>query len=485
MQSCRARVALRLWIALPLWTALTFGDAGNARGETHGAPARGVSTLESEARTLLRELVAIDTSHGKESEALKPVARRLKAARVPFQILESAPGRGNLIARLAGSGKKRPLLLLAHIDVVPVEGQSWDTAPFKATERDGYLYGRGVGDDKGRAAALVAAVVELARTRAPLSRDVILALTSGEETGGSAGLGWLMKNHKNLLDAEVALNEGGSVLLSEDATHVIGVGIGAAEKSYQSYVITARGKGGHSSVPPMDSDPTLALGRALVKLGEHRFPARVIPAVKESLAFYAATEAPELGDALRKISASAPDVGAESEAKIRGDRLYNALVRTTCVTTMLSGSSQDNVLPTTAEATVNCRILPDETREATQAELARVIGDPSLEIRPAQDETSGPPSPVDGEVSAAIRRVVGAMFGPSVPVFHSMSTGASDSVYLRAAGIPAYGISAGPTSLDELRKGYGAHGPNERRLARWLDQGTRYVQGLIHELAVE
>lgn len=468
-------------LALSLCVSAPIG----AFGETRGQPPKDVGALELEARAVLRELLVVDTSHGNETAALKPVARRLKAARIPFQILESSRGRGNLVARLRGSGAKRPLLLIAHVDVVPVEGQAWETDPFRLTEKNGFLYGRGVGDDKGRAAALVATMLELARTRAHLSRDVILALTSGEETGGTAGAGWLLANHRPLIDAEVALNEGGSVILSSDAETVIGVGIGAAEKSYQSYRVTAHGKGGHSSVPPTDDDPTLALGRALVKLAEHRFPARAIPAVKESLGFYAAYEAPDLAEALRNIASSAPAVGEAEERKVRGDRLYNALIRTTCVTTMLSGSSQDNVLPTKAEATVNCRILPDETREATEATLAKVIDDTSVEIAPAQEEKSGPPSPVDGEASEAIRRVARTMFGDRVVVFHSMSTGASDSLHLRAAGIPAYGISAGPTSLEELRAGHGAHGPNERRPAKWMDRGVTYVRNIVRALAVE
>ncbi|HVE87571.1 MAG TPA: M20/M25/M40 family metallo-hydrolase, partial [Myxococcales bacterium] len=179
-----------------------------------------------EDRQILEQLVSVDTSHGHETDALEPVAARLRGAGLNPQIVESAPGRGNLVVRLRGDGSKKPLLLLAHVDVVPVEGQPWTVPAFKVTEKDGWLYGRGINDDKGMAAAFTAVTLELAREKAKLHRDVILALTAGEETGGHAGAEWLVKNHPELVDAELAFNEGGMSRLSADGDKVEYVGLG-------------------------------------------------------------------------------------------------------------------------------------------------------------------------------------------------------------------------------------------------------------------
>ena len=331
---------------------------------------------------------------------LRPIADRLRAEGLPVELVESSPGHGNLVARYKGDGAKRPLLLIAHVDVVPVEGQPWTVPPFRLTEKDGFLYGRGVNDDKGMAAVVVALADEMARTKPKLARDVIFALTSGEETGGASGAQWLAQNRKDLLDAEIALNEGGSTRLDDDGNRVVEVDLGAAEKTFQSYRLVVRGKGGHSSIPPTDSDPVLTLSRALVKIGEYRFPARVIAATREELAADAKLEKPPISDAEARVAASG-QVNDDDERILSRDRLVNAHLRTTCVTTQLQGSPQDNVLPTSAEATVNCRIMPDETREQTIATLQRVVGDPAVEIAPTAEFGYGPYSPADGEIMRA------------------------------------------------------------------------------------
>jgi acetylornithine deacetylase/succinyl-diaminopimelate desuccinylase-like protein len=441
-------------------------------------PAR---SLGDETRAELNELVAVDTSHGHETSALAPIAERLRAAGLAVELVESAPGRGNLVARYKGSGARRPLLLIAHVDVVPVEGQPWSVPAFQVTEKDGFLWGRGVNDDKAMAAAMIAIALEMARTHPPLARDVIFALTAGEETGGSPGAQWLAKNRKDLIDAELALNEGGSFRLSDDADRVVEVGVGAAEKTFDSVRLTVRGKGGHSSIPPTDSDPVLTLARALVKIGELRFPARVIPATREQLASEAALEKPPLAASLARVAASGR-VEAEDERVLAGDRIVNAQLRTTCVTTQLQAAPQDNVLPTSAEAVVNCRVMPDETREQTLATLTRTIGDSRVEIAPTGDFGYGPYSPVDGEVPRAIRKVAGTLW-PGVPVVATMGTGATDSRHLRAVGVLAYGVSVSPLTKPEGVAGHGAHGPDERRPAKWLEEGARYLRELTYELA--
>src|SRR5438309_9082084 len=343
------------------------------------------SPVEAEAREILDEILRVDTSHGNETAALQPLLGRFQGAGVQAQILESGPGRGNLIARVKGTGAKKPLLLLAHIDVVPVEGQPWTVPSFEPTEKDGYLYARGVSDDKAMAAAFTAIALEAARGQQKLSRDLIVALTAGEETGGLAGARWLAQNHRALIDAELALNEGGALVVTPDLARMESVQIGVAEKTFQSYQLVVKGKGGHSSVPPpVEGDPVVTLARALQRVGDLRFPAKVVPEAREGIALMATHEQQPLSDALRR-AAQTGTLSPQDEAVLRKDRLANAQVHTTCVTTMLRASPQDNVLPTTAEATVNCRILPDETREQTQARLAQEIGDPAVELKPLED----------------------------------------------------------------------------------------------------
>ena len=453
-----------------------------------------VPAFEDEARAILDELLRVDTSHGHETAALEPIARRLRKAGVPVEIVESAPGRGNLIARVKGSGKKRPLLLLAHIDVVPIEGQPWTSPPFSPTEKDGFLVARGVGDDKSMAAGIAATALAVAREKTPLARDLIVALTAGEETGGEAGVRWLVAHRRDRIDAELALNEGGPLVLTDDGERVEYAGIGAAEKTYQSFRLTARGKGGHSSMPSPEADTVTHLARALVRIGEHRFPAKILPAARDYLALRASVEKPPLADALRRAAAAKPDAAGIAPVTDADDRvlssnaLYNATIRTTCVATQLEGSPADNVLPTTATSVINCRILPDETREGTERALATAIGDPGIEIAALAEIGVAPASPVDSalgrEVTEAVKRAAAKAFGPgAVPVVHTLGTGATDSRHLRAVGIASYGLSSAPITLEESLKGRGAHGPDERRPIKWLAPGARYLREIILTLA--
>src|SRR5439155_14548723 len=271
------------------------------------------TSVETEARQILDQLLRVDTNHGNETAALQPVLARFQQAGIRAQILESAPGRGNLIARVRGTGSKRPLLLLAHIDVVPVEGQPWTVPPFVPTDKDGYLYARGVSDDKAMAAAFSAIALEVARGQQKLSRDLIVALTAGEETGGLAGAQWLARNARELIDAELALHGGGALVVTPDLARMESVQIGVAEKTFQSYQLVVKGKGGHSSVPPTEGDPVVTLARALQRVGELRFPAKVLPEAREGIALMATQEKPPLSDALRH-AAQTGTVSPQDEA---------------------------------------------------------------------------------------------------------------------------------------------------------------------------
>jgi acetylornithine deacetylase/succinyl-diaminopimelate desuccinylase-like protein len=409
------------------------------------------------------------------------VAKRFEDAGVHADVFEAAPGRGNLVARLKGSGAKKPLLLLAHIDVVPVEGQPWSVPPFATTEQAGFLYGRGVNDDKGMASAIIAIGLDLARSHAALQREVIVALTSGEETDG-IGIRWLLEHHPELIDAEVALNEGGSVVTADDQSHVEGVEVSAAEKIFQSYRLVVKGPGGHSSIPPTDVDPVGTLGRALQRVAALRFPPRALAAVKGALPILASREKQPVRGALERIALSAPRVAAADDKILSTDRYYNSLIHTTCVTTMLQASPQDNVLPTTAEAVVNCRILPDETPAQVQATLERTIGDPAVAVTlEARGGGVGPLTAIDETVMDAVRKA--AARWPGSVVYPSMLVGASDSKFLRGAGIRAYGLNANPTSLLEDSSGRTAHGADERAPTKWLDDGVRFLRDVVVDLS--
>ena len=463
----------------PLPSAMT--SSTNAAGPTPAAPATPPS-FEAEAHELLDAMLRVDTSQGSESILLAPVAARLRAAGVAVELLESGPGRGNLVARLKGNGSKKPLLLLAHVDVVPVEGQPWTSPAFEPSEKDGFLTARGVGDDKGMAAAATAIVLELARTKTVLSRDVILALTAGEEMGGDAGVRFLADNHRALIDAELVLNEGGSLQLSPDQSALEAVLVSVGEKTFQSFQLVARGKGGHSSQPPGPAeDPVLRLSRALTRVGEHRFGSRLSPAARGVLGVQAKYEPGALGQAMARV-AKTGKLSAADDKLISADKIYNALLRTTCVTTMLKAAPQENVLPTSAEATVNCRILPEETPEATLAALQKLIADPTLELSADRNKGYAPGSPVEGVVLSAVTAVTARLY-PGVPVVPSLTLGATDSRHLRVLGMQAYGVAATPLSLDEARAGHGAHGPDERRPVAFLAQGARWLRELTLELA--
>jgi acetylornithine deacetylase/succinyl-diaminopimelate desuccinylase-like protein len=428
-------------------------------------------------------MVSVDTSHGGETKLLEPIAALYRDAGVPVQILESAPGRGNLIARLKGSGAKKPLLLIAHVDVVPVEGQPWTVPPFAVTEKDGFLWGRGVNDDKSMAAAIVAITLELARTHAPLVRDVIVALTAGEETGGFAGARWLCENHRDLLDAEIALNEGAPVQLTDDLAKPIAFSVGVSEKIFQTFGLEVKGKGGHSSRPPTSGDPVVALARALVKIGEYRFTAKVLPEAKAYFEVELPYAEKEYVAAMKHVIASAPRIAPADEAVLVKDAGYNANIRTTCVTTMLEGSPQDNVLPTAAKAKVNCRILPGETRAQVKAALEKVIADPNVAVTQAGDFGDAAGSPFEGEVADAVRKAVQARF-PGTPVVPSLSPGTTDSRHLRNIGIKAYGVTPGVGSRAEATAGHGAHGPDERRPIKWMEPGAEYFREVVRTLVL-
>jgi acetylornithine deacetylase/succinyl-diaminopimelate desuccinylase-like protein len=430
------------------------------------------------ARSLLDALVAADTSNppGNEARAAALGAERLAEAGIAFERTPFAPGRENLVARLRGDGSQPPLLLLAHIDVVGAEGQAWTSDPHEVTEKDGYLVGRGVEDDLGMAALLLEVLVMLHEEKTPLARDVILAWTGDEESGGG-GIRHLLAEKPASIDAAFALNEGGMIRLGESGKPTW-IELQTAEKIYQDYVLVVRGETGHSSVPLPDN-AIYRLARALSRLEAHQFPARLLPVTRAHFAARAPFEPPERGRAMRALADAKGALPADALAVLEADPVLRASLRTTCVATLLSAGTRVNALPADAQATLNCRILPDQTPEQVQQILSEVLADPALEITPTQEFGFGTPSTLDGPVPAAIVKVAEEIW-PGLPIVPFMSRGATDSRFLRAHGIPAYGISPFPITDADARR---AHGIDERIPATSLRTGVEFLHRLVLELA--
>jgi acetylornithine deacetylase/succinyl-diaminopimelate desuccinylase-like protein len=431
-------------------------------------------------RTLLGELVAADTSNppGNEARAVGIGAGRLAAAKIPYRVTEFAPDRQNLVARLHGDGSERPLLLLAHVDVVGAGGQSWSTDPHTMTEQDGFLVGRGTNDDLGMAATALEVFVLLHRSGIALKRDVILAWTGDEESGGG-GVRWLLEHEPDSVDAEIALNEGGGPVLGEDGRVKL-VDLQTAEKFYQDYSIVAHGPTGHSSVP-LPGNAIYRLAHGLDKLQRFQFPARLLPVTRAWLAARAPLEKPELGAAMKALAEAKGPPPEGALHTVDADPALSAELRTTCVATQILGGTRANALPAEARANVNCRILPDESATDVARTLGRVVGDPGLEIVPTDEFGHAEPSPLDGAAAAAIRKVSAELW-PGAPVVPFLSKGATDSRFLRAHGVRAYGLGPIAMTEEDARR---AHGVDERIPAASLRPGVEFLYRLVVELAAQ
>jgi acetylornithine deacetylase/succinyl-diaminopimelate desuccinylase-like protein len=436
---------------------------------------------DSVARSLFKELVEINTtqSQGSTLAAAQAMASRLKASGFPDSdvvVLENAPKKGNLIARLRGrSTGKKPVLLLSHIDVVEAKAEDWTLPPFQFIEKDGTFFGRGVADDKDESAIHLAVIMRMREEKYVPDRDIIVALTADEEGGPANGVDWLLKNHRPLIDAEFAFNEGGGGRVrGPNITDTVKVShdVQASEKKFLNFRFEVTNPGGHSSVPRPDNAIT-QLAVALTKINPTIMPVRlneVTRAYFTRLASVVAGETPRLAAAMRAIVANPNDSSAA--ATLSTDPRYNSQLRTSCVATMLEGGHATNALPQRARANVNCRILPDETPEQVRAVLERVVGDTGVKITAQGNPTNSPPSPLTPALMSEIERVTKEMW-PGVPVIPTMSTGATDGLILRNAGIPVYGVSGlfYPETF--------SHGMNERIPVRAFYQGLEFMYRLV------
>ncbi|MBI3556063.1 MAG: M20/M25/M40 family metallo-hydrolase [Deltaproteobacteria bacterium] len=451
-----------------------------ALGGTFAAPTSDLDTSAASARKFLQELVELNTTNppGGEQRAVELVAKHLKDADIEYEITEFAPGRQNITARLKGQGPEKPVLLIAHADVVGADGQSWSVDPHKISQRDGYLYGRGVADDLGMAAVNLEVFLQLKHSGLSLRRDVIFALTGDEESGGG-GVQHVLRNKPESLAAAIAFNELGGPMLGDDG-NVRLVSLQSAEKTYKDFELVTHGKTGHASVPLADN-AIYRLARALDRIGKFKFPARLLPVTRAYFAARAAVEPPVLAKAMRALAASKGALPAPALKIIEADPILSASLHTTCVATVLSGGTRVNALPAEAKASLNCRILPDESGEDVQRTLTRLVGDSDVEIQPIGVFGKSEPSPVTG-VDIDQARVVIAQMWPGVPIIPFMSLGATDSRYLRQAGTASYGMNPLPMTEGDMRR---AHGVDERIPVASLRTGVEFLYKLMYALAVK
>lgn len=446
------------------------------------AAAEELQPHQKHALQMLSELVETDTTHstGDTTRAAKFLASQLRRAgfsRRDVRVLEEVPRKGNLVARLrAKAPTQEPILLLAHLDVVEADAADWSVPPFQFTEADGYYYGRGVLDDKDEAAIHIANLIRLKQEGAVLSRDIVVALTADEEGGTHNGVVWLLKEHRALIDAAFAINEGGGGALRKGQR--LFNAVQASEKIYQSFELEVTDPGGHSSVP-RPGNAIYHLADALLRVRELTFPVGLNPVTRAFFERSAAQQPESVARAMRGVLRKPPARGA-ARALAKEAALYNALLRTTCVATQLNAGHAPNALPQRARATVNCRILPTETPDSVEQALRRAIADSRVSIKRLTGVHSqpSPPSPLTPEVLGAIEATTDELW-PGVPVIPIMSTGATDGLFLRAAGIPVYGVSGIFNELGDVR----AHGKDERILARSFFEGQEFLYRLLKRLA--
>ena len=435
-------------------------------------------------RALYKELVETNTtlSTGSCTLAAERMAARLRAAGMPDSQLTlfaapENPKEGGLVAVYPGTSKTaKPILAIAHIDVVEAKAEDWTRDPFTLIEEGGYFYARGAYDDKAMAAALVDALIRFQQADYKPRRTVKIALTCGEETNGAFnGVQWLAANRRELIDAEFALNEGGGGD-SDGKGNILGQSVQVGEKTFATYRLETRNPGGHSSVPRPDN-AIYQLARALTKLETHEFPVEFSDTTRTYFREAGAGRKDAVGAAMVALSANSANKAAE--ATVNTEPFLHSNLRTTCVATMLDGGHARNALAQRAGAYVNCRIFPGHPVEAIRSELAAIIGDPGVSVTVLAPLRPSPPAPpLDPRIIEPMKRVAAKYF-PRIPVVPVMANGYTDATFLGAAGIPTYGIPGWWGNPD----GNGVHGLNERIEARSLYVGRDYLFDLIKAYA--
>ena len=435
------------------------------------------------ARRLFAELIEINTTdseRGDNTVAAHALADALLEAGFPEEdvhvlVPSDAPTKGNLVARYRGRDSSlKPILLLAHIDVVEALPEDWsaDLNPFEFLERDGYYYGRGVTDNKDEAAIYTANFIRMRREGFVPDRDIVMALTADEEGGPRNGVQFLLAEHRDLIDAEYALNEGGGGM--ERDGRKISNNVQAAEKKFLSFFFTATNPGGHSSLP-VEKNAIYDLSQALLAVQAYDFPVMLHDVTEQFFGGSADLLGGEMGEAMRRIVENPSD--ARAAATLSVDPGYNSRLRTTCVATLLEGGHAQNALPQLARANVNCRIFPTHDPVEVEATLQELVRPFDVTVEPRGAAPPSPPSPLTDEVLGPIERITEQMW-PGVKVLPVMSTGATDGLYLRKEGIPVYGVSGLFGDMDDNR----AHGQDERISIQNFYEGQEFLYRLVKAL---
>jgi acetylornithine deacetylase/succinyl-diaminopimelate desuccinylase-like protein len=435
------------------------------------------------ARDIYKQLIEINTtdSVGSTTVAAEAMAQRLRDAGYAasdVQVIGPNARKGNLVARLRGTGAQKPMLLICHLDVVEARREDWSMDPFQFIEKDGYFYGRGSGDIKDGDAILMTAMIRLKQEGFKPDRDIILALTADEEGGRSNGVEWLIKNHRDLIDAEFILNPDAGDFELDQGKKLL-VGVQAAEKLYQDFDVKVTNPGGHSSLPGKEN-AIYELADGLTRLEHYQFPFELSEVTREYFKREADIVGGSTGADMKAILKTPPDEAAV--ARLSESPFYNARMRTTCVATRLEGGHANNALPGMARANVNCRILPGHTPDQVQATLEKVLADPKISVSQIVSSGSGlrsnPLSTLQPTVMTAVEKVAAEMW-PGVPVVPVLDAGASDGAISRAAGFPTYGIPGVFMDVDDDR----SHGRDERIRVASFYEGVDFYYRLIKTLS--
>jgi acetylornithine deacetylase/succinyl-diaminopimelate desuccinylase-like protein len=445
------------------------------------SPAQTPAADEAAFRALYKELVEINTTRsvGSCTEAAEAMRAHLLAAGIPvgdMQILAPAdrPQDGALIAVLRGRDRAaKPILLLAHIDVVEAKREDWSRDPFKLVEENGWFYGRGSSDDKAMAAVFTDSLVRYSKAGFKPRRDIKLALTCGEETAGIFNsVKWLTQTQPTVLSAAFALNEGAGGELDRN-DKPIALQIQAGEKVYQDFLLEASDAGGHSS-RPTKNNPIARLSAGLAKLSNYNFAVALIPATRGYFEAQSKLEPPSVAADMQAVLKNPRDEAAVERLWAINPG-WNGALRTTCVVTQIDGGHAPNALPQHARANVNCRILPGVPIPEVQQEIVSVLGDEQIRIAPTGDPgIQSPPPPLNASIMGPVRKVAGEIW-PGVAIIPTMSTGGTDGAYLNAAGIPTYGLSG----MFHDVEGSHAHGLNERIRVKSLLDGRRFLYEIV------
>jgi len=453
--------------------------------------------LDREARAILEELVSINTVEPRGStEAALAMAARFRAAGFPdedIHLVGPVQHKQNLVVRLRGTAPEaKPLLLLAHLDVVEARREDWSSDPFTLVEKDGYLYGRGTTDMKDMAACWVVTLLDMKRRGIRPLRDVVLALTADEEGGGANGVDWLVRTRRELIEAAFCLTEGGGGQIHDGRYTVYN--LQAAEKVYLTFRLEATDTGGHSALPRR-GNPIVRLAAALGRLDSFQFPARLNEVTRSFFARMAEVEGGSAGLDMRRLAeAPPPDVGPSSpplavsrsvpaadaagaERRLSRQPYFNALLRTTCTATRIEGGHAENALPQRATAWVNCRLLPDDSADQVEQALVEAIRDAEVRVTRMGQPSPGPAAPLLPEVVQAVEGAVAERW-PHVIVVPTMLTGATDGRILRLAGIPTYGLGAFEDVSDSR-----AHGRDERIGIRQFREERALLAAIVTRLS--